>query len=265
MKIIGKIKMYLKHIIWSFKISERKYDKKALVEFDYMINNNEYIYEKEIAILSDLIKDNGIVIDIGANRGEYSYYLSKIAKKVYAFEPGLRAFNLLKQIKEKYKLKNVNIYRFAITNRNGKHTLIVPYFNRQSQLDSDNPIKGRKEIIAMSTLDSFIEYNKISQVDFIKCDTEGSELFVFKGAEKTIKKYKPTIIVEIADIHTKRFGYSGNDVMQYLVDIGYSAYYYNYINDTLNPITTISMKSDSHVWSKISDNLLNNNYVFIYN
>ena len=47
------------------------------------------------------------------------------------------------------------------------------------------------------TLDKFLEKNKkIKKIDFIKIDTEGHELEVLKGAEKTIKKFKPILMVE---------------------------------------------------------------------
>ncbi len=35
----------------------------------------------------------------------------------------------------------------------------------------------------MVTLDHFIDYNKIKKIDFIKCDVEGGELFVFEGGK----------------------------------------------------------------------------------
>lgn len=52
-------------------------------------------------------------------------------------------------------------------------------------------------------LDNFIEKNKISNVDFIKCDVEGAELFVFQGGLTTIERFKPIVISEISRINQK--------------------------------------------------------------
>ena len=47
------------------------------------------------------------------------------------------------------------------------------------------------------TLDNFVKENK-TRVDMIKCDVEGSELFVFKGSQEVLQKDKP-FIFSIAD------------------------------------------------------------------
>ena len=55
-------------------------------------------------------------------------------------------------------------------------------------------IQNRKEINKVSvnaiTFDSYFWKKKIA-IDFIKCDVEGSELFVFQGATSYLKNYKP--------------------------------------------------------------------------
>lgn len=261
------IKLILKGIIQSTKFMERKYDNKSLSDFDSLINNPNYIYEKEIEYLPSIIKAGSTVFDIGANRGEYSYYFSKFVGDngaVYAFEPGNRAFGLLEKIKEKYQLDCLKTNKLALSDKAGTHTLIVPYFNRQSQLKSDKPIKGRKESIVIDTLDNFVEKNIVKRIDFIKCDTEGSELFVFKGAQKTLEKLHPTILVEIAEPHTVRFNYKGNDVLNFLKELGYKTFCYNYEQKKLIETNIIEMKPDGHVWSLLDENLSNNNYFFIH-
>ena len=262
-----EIKLLLKSIIRRTKLLERKFDKKSLSDFDQMVHNSEYIYEKEIELVPKMITEGSVVFDIGANRGEYSYYFAQVVGskgQVYAFEPGKRAFSLLQKIKDKYQLENVITKKLALSERVGSHVLIVPYFNRQSQLSNSNPIKGRKETISLNTLDNFISEYGIERLDFIKCDTEGSELFVFKGGINTLKMYTPTILVEIAESHTERFNYKSGDVIDFLTVLGYIPYYFNYKSKELERISKIEMKPDSHVWSKLDGNLSNNNYFFIH-
>ncbi len=262
-----KTKLQLRSFIQRTKLLERKYDSKSLSDFDQLVHNSEYIYEKEIEVIPKMIAEESVVFDIGANRGEYSYYFSKTVGskgQVYSFEPGTRAFSLLQKIKDNYHLENITLVKLALSDRVGNHILIVPYFNRQSQLSNSNPIKGRKEIITLKTLDSFVSENGIVSLDFIKCDTEGSELFVFKGGINSLKKYKPTILVEIAESHTERFKYGPVEVLDFLAELGYKPYYFNHNTKELERVHKIEMKPDGHVWSRTDEDLSNNNYFFIH-
>jgi hypothetical protein len=45
------------------------------------------------------------------------------------------------------------------------------------------------------TIDNFVKEEKIDRVDFIKIDTEGFEKERIKGAEKTIKEFKPRLAI----------------------------------------------------------------------
>jgi len=58
-------------------------------------------------------------------------------------------------------------------------------------------------------------------VDFIKCDTEGYEYFIIKGAEKTINKYHPELFIEIHETNCRQCGVTG----QLLIDLLHSMNY----------------------------------------
>ena len=265
-QFLVKVKLHLKRILQKSRFFEKRYDKKSFIDFQKLVEDPEFIYEKEIEFLPRFLHKGDIVIDIGANRGEYSFYLSKAVGEngtVLAFEPGKRAFTILGKIKDHYKLDNLSLFNMALTDNKGDQTLIVPYFNRQSQLQSASPIKGRKEQVETNTLDDLLNDRSLSHVDFIKCDTEGSEYLVFSGGLSSIAKFKPVIQVEIADIHSVRFGHSAADFVDLLKGLDYSPYYYNYGTKKLVKTDKIELKSDSHVWSRKSENLSNNNYFFI--
>jgi predicted double-glycine peptidase len=60
-------------------------------------------------------------------------------------------------------------------------------------------------------------------------DTEGYELNVLKGAEQTIKEYKPVLVLEFHNRNlTQKFGYSLHDLKQYVENLGYRSV--GYIN-----------------------------------
>jgi hypothetical protein len=53
------------------------------------------------------------------------------------------------------------------------------------------------EDVAVRTLDSWVDANSISRVDFVKMDVEGSEIGVIEGGMKTFHKHRPKLIVEL--------------------------------------------------------------------
>jgi hypothetical protein len=48
------------------------------------------------------------------------------------------------------------------------------------------------------TLDDFVAQNNIGKIDFIKIDTDGHEIEVFKGAKESIRQFKPLILFEVS-------------------------------------------------------------------
>ena len=64
-----------------------------------------------------------------------------------------------------------------------------------------------------------IEEN-IPQPDLIKIDVEGSELNLFKGANKLLTSPNPpTMIVELSKGTMHRFGYEPEDLLEYILSI----------------------------------------------
>jgi len=157
--------------------------------------------EKEIKIIPDLLVNCNRAIDIGANVGVWSYWLSKHAKKVESFEPNPKIFNVLKNI----KIKNVDTYNIALSNKSGSVDLLIPKgskgFSNQGASLSSIKVQGEHKSLSIQAkcLD---EYNFLD-VNFIKIDVEGHEHEVIEGAKETIKKCKPTMVIEMEEKHNK--------------------------------------------------------------
>ena len=157
--------------------------------------------EKEIKLIPQLLSNCNRAIDIGANVGVWSYWLSKYAKQVESFEPNPKIFSALKNI----KIKNVNSYNIALSNKTGSVDLLIPKgskgFSNQGASLSSIKVQGEHKSITIEAkrLD---EYNFLD-VDFIKIDVEGHEHEVIEGARETIKKFKPTMVIEMEEKHNQ--------------------------------------------------------------
>ncbi|HUZ04019.1 MAG TPA: FkbM family methyltransferase [Acidobacteriaceae bacterium] len=133
-------------------------------------------------------------LDVGANIGYYSLYLSPLVRDVFAFEPDPRNFAAL----------NIN----AATGRNIKHIAkAVSSSTGNVSMDiSGNPeiskvVSGDNGTLSVEaiTIDSFVSQNPDVSIGLIKIDAEGHESAVLAGAYDTIERDQPLLFIEGGD------------------------------------------------------------------
>lgn len=138
------------------------------------------------------VKDNSVVIDIGANIGVYSIFAASTSKNtvVYAYEPVPKTFDsLLENIKLNKFEKKVLPFNLGVFSRKGKRKL---YFGDSSPFNSLYPKKKKEylEINCISLKDVF-DYNKIERCDILKVDCEGAEYeILYNTPNQYLKKIK---------------------------------------------------------------------------
>ncbi len=184
------------------------------------------------SLLAKLIKKGDTVFDVGANFGWYSCHFAQLVGergKVHVFEPtnaieDLKNNLILNEFKSRCILNQV-----ALGEKEGKEALFIPQklgtaFASLREHSYDNSSKTHKISVPIEKLDDYVLSNKIEKVDFIKMDVEGGEYLVLKGAEIVLKQYSPVIMLELHESHTKCFGYSPEELIIYLGDLGYYLY-----------------------------------------
>jgi FkbM family methyltransferase len=77
--------------------------------------------------------------------------------------------------------------------------------------------------VAARTCDDLIGALALSRVDLIKIDAESSELHVLRGAQRTLDRFRPRIIVEVGDFGLPGVA-SSSELVQSLLGQGYRAY-----------------------------------------
>lgn len=188
--------------------------------------------------LKYLLKDCKNVLDIGANIGDVSkeiFYLNKDIN-IISFEPGLLSRIILRLRVYINNLYNVNVIPFALSDKIGYSFLYVPE-KRQNVLGiglahletnkedfSKRNFNILKDYIHVSTIDQVVSDLQLDSVDFIKIDIEGFELNALKGGKDVLKKFKPTLCLEIDDKTLKRNDDKAIDIYNYLKDFGYKSY-----------------------------------------
>ena len=120
---------------------------------------------------------------------------------------------------------NLQAYNLGLSDQTGEQ---VFYFRPEESVsasiaDLNEDKKARKVVCKIVRLDDFVSKKKL-KVDFIKCDVEGAEILVFKGAIETISKNKPIIFAEMLRKWSAKFAYHPNEIIKLLKNIDYDCF-----------------------------------------
>ena len=185
-------------------------------------------YEKQDADMMEELVDEGVsFFDIGANIGWYSINLAKARRSstFHAFEPLPKTYAQLVRNVQLNAVSNVHIHHFGFSDTAA--TLEFFYYPEGSGNASSRNLTERADVqkvqCEVRRLDDHVASTG-QRVDFIKCDVEGAELLVFKGAVETLKRDRPVIFSEILRKWSAKFDYDPNEIFTLLRSLGYRSY-----------------------------------------
>ncbi len=163
-------------------------------------------YEKtSLLYLRDLLRDRGgeVFIDIGANVGQHTLFMSKYARVIHAFEPWDVVRRSIEEKIKRNSLTNVKIHPVGL----GERHEWLPYYaplgsnTGTGSFDSHHATDRNRlsEKLEIVNGDEYFEANGICDIDLIKIDAEGFEKFVLLGLRKTLARSKPTVFLEVSE------------------------------------------------------------------
>ncbi|MCH7557194.1 MAG: FkbM family methyltransferase [Planctomycetes bacterium] len=198
-----------------------KLDTKRYLDRDILNNGIFEPYSTEL--IQELVKPNMVVGDIGANFGYYALQFGRLVGKsgyVYAFEPVQRySVRLLEHLKLN-NITNVEFVNKALSNRIGKAQISVGECSATFHSYSSNGPKELQEV-SITTLDTFVKERGIGRLDFLKVDLDGHEPMFLEGAQNTLSKFKPIILIEFSQPNLHASGSAAWDLVDKLEDFGY--------------------------------------------
>ncbi len=188
--------------------------------------------DPDVCVFLACVHPGDVVLDVGANRGDYTLLFSDLVGpdgRVHAFEPveeSCRAFE--EAVRRHGRHDNVRLWRTAVGDWVGETAIHVPAEDlRQAALVQHHgrswPETGRvvTQPCPITSLDAWGRESQVHRVDFVKCDTEGAELSVFRGARELIALHRPTMHVELSLDWSRDFGYEPGELIAFLGAQGY--------------------------------------------
>lgn len=144
-----------------------------------------------------------VMVDLGANIGLFSLYMSSICSEIYSVEPTPSHIEIMKDLLKNLKVKNIFPHQVAIHTKNGEE---------EFQLNSSNstmnsflrhgidPGGTDSVMVPTTTLADFIKNTVKKRVNFVKMDIEGFENVIVHDPsfEDAIKEID-AIYVEVHD------------------------------------------------------------------
>ena len=190
------------------------------------------VNRQELEFLSGRLQPGETAIDIGAHKGGFLYWLrhyAGAAGRVYAFEPQPPLAQYLKEIVAMQGWENVVVEPAGLSSSNGTMELFVPAPAGEpspgatlSPVDPSAPHHGVS--VPVVTLDDYLARHGSPRVAFIKCDCEGHEMEVFRGAERMLRQDHPVLLFECEQRHLPKS--SPAVVFDYLRGLGYAGWFF---------------------------------------
>jgi len=151
-------------------------------------------------VASAIFDKKGVYVDIGANQGHHSLFMSPISKVVHSFEPYER---VRKKIVEKIQLNNIDNIIIHDVGIGDKDDIMQFFAPKGTNLGLGSFVKNQKDRLETGIPlrivdgDKYFNHNISDEIHMMKIDVEAFEKTVIKGLKNTLDKYRPIIVLEI--------------------------------------------------------------------
>jgi FkbM family methyltransferase len=210
------------------------------------------------AVCDHFVPRGGIVIDVGASWGMFTYHLARRVGKtglLYSFEPHPANAVVLQKLAR--ARPHVRFRPVAVSDVAGRAEMLVPTRrNRRvtalSSLahgfDGVEGVEVERLMVPTVRLDD--EIGAAVKVDFVKIDVEGHEMSVVRGGASMFKRCLPSLLIEIEQRH---LAFPIENVFGELRELGYHLFYID--EPVLRPVANFDLQRDQ--LSKLIDGKFN--------
>jgi FkbM family methyltransferase len=178
--------------------------------------------KEEFAFLSQVVRPGMTIVEVGANQGIYTLFLSRLAApaRIFAFEPEPFAYKQLLENVRINDVTNVVCQQLAIADENKSFILRPGSLNTGDNRIMITTDAGSEDILVeATTLDDLFPNERI---DLIKMDVQGFELHALEGARAVLHRREEIILLlEYWPYGLYQSGSSPSRLLSFLNDNGF--------------------------------------------
>ncbi len=179
-----------------------------------------FVEAGNIQSLRNYVKSGEVVIDIGANVGFFTKRFARWVSDggfVIAAEPETSNFRqLLRNLDKSGTAAVVRTVQGVAAEQGGTLKLAVNPIH-----PGDHKIAAEGIDVTAFTIDELVRREPAARVCLMKIDVQGAEERVLRGAQVTIQRDHPAILVELDDEGLRQMGSSAERVVTWLMNLGY--------------------------------------------
>ncbi len=156
------------------------------------------LMEDTLAIMAPA--GEGVVLDVGANVGQHSMFISRTAKMVHSVEPFPPVSARMNDMVQLNQIKNIVLHPVGYSHENGSLPFTPPDEENHGigTFSADRRAGAKKQIdLPLLRGDDDLVNTGVTRVDLIKLDIEGYEKFALEGLTKTMNTSRPAVIMEL--------------------------------------------------------------------
>lgn len=186
----------------------------------------------QLRLLSRFLPRSGVFVDVGANHGEFAVHAASLVGRegrVIAVEPVSVVRQRLQKNIEINGFTNVEIVPLALLDRAGS----MGIFGAADAVDDGTIHEGlptlfridqrakKLEDVAVAMMDDVLQELGVERIDMIKLDIEGGELAALKGGQRSLQRFKPILVFEVAEVTCQAAGHSPAQLLEWVMAQGY--------------------------------------------
>jgi FkbM family methyltransferase len=184
---------------------------------------------RETALLEAILEHGDVAVDAGANCGWYTTLMARLVGstgRVHAFEPVPATYaGLNENCAASGVAERVLANHCALGDTETTATIFVPKRHSAASLRPWGDQEMAEIECSVIPLDKYCREQGVSTIKLIKCDVEGSELNVLKGAQQVLAgDQRPMWLIEMNRLKSSLFNYQPEDLLEHLRGYDYVAH-----------------------------------------